>query len=238
MTSNKLKIIACVSMVLDHIGFVLFPNVMVFRYIGRLALPIFAFFIAEGCIHTRSKVKYFLQMLSLALFCQIFYIAEELMSGRISRVYLNVLFTFCLSIIVCVAYIAFVNSIKKGNKKKSVVLGLVFLASILFVVFCCKWLSLFAGITVIIDYGIVGALLPLWAVIFTDKKKRLIAFSLGTIIYCLGHAAMQPYVWYSLLALPLTSLYNGERGSKKLKWAFYLFYPLHFAVIYGISLLK
>ena len=238
MTSNKLKIIACVSMALDHIGFVLFPTVTVFRYIGRLALPIFAFFIAEGCIHTRSKVKYFLQMLSLALFCQIFYIAEELMSGTISRIYLNVLFTFCLSIVVSVAYISFVNSIKKGDKKKSVVFSVAFLASILFAVFCCTALTKIFGVKITVDYGIVGALLPLWAVIFTDKKKRLIAFSLGTIIYCLGHAATQPYVWYSLLALPLIALYNGERGSKKLKWAFYLFYPLHFAVIYGISLLK
>lgn len=238
MTSNKLKIIACVSMALDHIGFVLFPTITVFRYAGRLALPIFAFFIAEGCIHTRSKVKYFLQMLSLALFCQIFYIAEELMSGKISRIYLNVLFTFCLSIIVSVTYISFVNSIKKGDKKKSVVLGLAFLSSILFVVFCCTELTKIFGVKITVDYGIVGALLPLWAVIFTDKKKRLIAFSLGTIIYCLGHAATQPYIWYSLLALPLIALYNGERGSKKLKWAFYLFYPLHFAVIYGISLLK
>lgn len=238
MTSNKLKIIACVSMVLDHIGFVLFPNVMVFRYIGRLALPIFAFFIAEGCIHTRSKVKYLLQMLSLALFCQVFYIAEELMTGTISRIYLNVLFTFCLSIIVSVTYISFVNSIKKGDKKKSVVFSVAFLASILFVVFCCMALTKIFGVKITVDYGIVGALLPLWAVVFTDKKKRLISFSLGTIIYCLGHAATQPYVWYSLLALPLIALYNGDRGSKKLKWAFYLFYPLHFAVIYGISLLK
>lgn len=237
MTSNKLKIIACISMALDHIGFVFFPTVEIFRFIGRLALPIFAFFIAEGCIHTRSKIKYFLQMLILAVFCQIFYIAEELMSGRISRVYLNVLFTFCLSIIVCAAYLSFINNVKQGNKKKGLLFGLAFLASLGFVVFCCEWLSLFMGITVIVDYGIVGALLPLWAIIFTETKKRFISFSIGTIIYCLGHAAVQSYVWYSLLALPLIALYNGGRGSKKLKWGFYLFYPLHFAVIYGINLL-
>ena len=238
MTSNKLKIIACVSMVLDHIGFVLFPNVMVFRYMGRLALPIFAFFIAEGCLHTRSKVKYFLQMLSLALFCQVFHIAEELMNGKISRIYLNVLFTFCLSIIVCVMYISLVNAFKTGQKKKTALCFLAFLGSVALTVFCCTALTKIFGVKITVDYGIVGALLPLWAVIFTDKKKRLIAFSLGTIIYCLVHAATQPYVWYSLLALLLIALYNGERGSKKLKWAFYLFYPLHFAIIYGISLLK
>jgi len=32
-------------------------------------------------------------------------------------------------------------------------------------------------------------------------------------------------------------LYNGERGTKKLKWFFYFFYPLHFAIIYGIDLI-
>ena len=46
-----------------------------------------------------------------------------------------------------------------------------------------------------------------------------------------------PYTWFALLALPLLALYNGKRGTKKLKWVFYFFYPIHFAVIYGLDYL-
>ena len=41
--------------------------------------------------------------------------------------------------------------------------------------------------------------------------------------------------WWSLLAIPLLALYNGQRGRWKMKWFFYLFYPLHLVIIYGIS---
>ncbi len=40
LTANHLKLIACVTMLIDHIGFVFFPRVTVLRYIGRIAMPI------------------------------------------------------------------------------------------------------------------------------------------------------------------------------------------------------
>ena len=43
--------------------------------------------------------------------------------------------------------------------------------------------------------------------------------------------------WFALLSLPLLALYNGQRGKMKLKYLFYLYYPLHLAALYGISLL-
>ncbi|MBP5169373.1 MAG: TraX protein, partial [Oscillospiraceae bacterium] len=53
-----LKIIAMISMVFDHVGDMFFPGVMWLRMIGRLALPIFSFCIAEGFAHTRDRKKY------------------------------------------------------------------------------------------------------------------------------------------------------------------------------------
>ena len=55
-----LKMIATVAMLIDHIGAVLFPQIEILRIIGRIAFPIFAYMIAEGCVHTKSKKKYFL----------------------------------------------------------------------------------------------------------------------------------------------------------------------------------
>ena len=238
MTSNKLKIIACISMVLDHIGYLLFPNIILFRYLGRIALPIFAFFIAEGCLFTRNKIKYFLQVFALAIICQTFYIGEALTGGKISSIYLNVLFTFCLSMLCCCSFIKLTKEIQSGNKKAAAIYGGLFILAILFSVFCCTMPTKLFGIKITVDYGIIGVLLPLFAVVFKDKNKRFICFSLGVVVYCIARSFTEPYVWFALLTLPLMAFYNGERGSKKLKWAFYLFYPLHFAVIYGISLLK
>ena len=237
MTSNKLKIIACISMVLDHIGYLLFPNIIHFRYLGRIALPLFAFFVAEGCIYTRSKIKYFLQMLILGVACQLFYVGEAIASGQITEIYLNILFTFCLSVLVCSAFIYLKKAVQNKNKKQIALCGLLFALSIIFAAVCCAALTSIFGITITVDYGIEGVLLPLFAVMFKNKNKRLIAFSVGTVIYCLVRFSFQPYIWFSLLALPLLLVYNGKRGNKKLKWAFYLFYPLHFAAIYGISML-
>ena len=54
LNSNQLKLIAAVSMLLDHVGYFLFPTVTVFRILGRLAFPIFAFCISEGCRYTKT----------------------------------------------------------------------------------------------------------------------------------------------------------------------------------------
>ena len=236
MTSNKLKIIACISMACDHIGYLLFPNIIILRYLGRLALPIFAFFIAEGCFYTRSKFKYFIRMIILAVVCQLFYIGESLINGGISSIYLNILFTFSLSIMVCSAYLRLINAIKLGDKKKLAFNSALFIIAVCFAVFCCTSLTKVFGIDITFDYGIVGVLLPLSALIFNDKKLKLICFSVGVLIYCIVYSFTLNYVWFSLLSILLIAFYNGKRGSKKLKWVFYLFYPLHFALIYGIEI--
>ena len=46
LNNNQLKIIALISMVLDHVGLALFPKIELFRILGRLALPIYAYMIA------------------------------------------------------------------------------------------------------------------------------------------------------------------------------------------------
>ena len=65
-------------MLIDHIGVMLYPNIDTFRIIGRLSFPIFAFKIAEGCVHTKNKIKYFLWIFLLGILCQIvFYYVEK-----------------------------------------------------------------------------------------------------------------------------------------------------------------
>ena len=56
-----LKWIAIISMLIDHIGLVLFPEEQIFRIIGRLAFPIFAYTLTEGFLHTGNIKKYLIR---------------------------------------------------------------------------------------------------------------------------------------------------------------------------------
>ncbi|MBO5782826.1 MAG: conjugal transfer protein TraX, partial [Clostridia bacterium] len=49
LSGNSIKILAALAMVIDHVGLLFFPFDPVFRMIGRLAFPLFAYMIAEGC---------------------------------------------------------------------------------------------------------------------------------------------------------------------------------------------
>ena len=67
MTSFALKVLACISMFLDHVGYVIFGRMSFLNYIGRLAFPIFAYQISEGYSHTKNLKKYFLRLFVFAI---------------------------------------------------------------------------------------------------------------------------------------------------------------------------
>ena len=117
MNANKIKLIACISMLIDHMGFLLFPQYAWMRSVGRLAMPLFGFFIAEGTRYTSNRTRYFLRTFLLGIGCQAVYFAEEFLSGGVRSVYLNILFTLSISMLVCFAYVDFEKSLK--NKEKN-----------------------------------------------------------------------------------------------------------------------
>ena len=77
LTNNQLKIIAMISMLIDHVGVVLFPKLKILRIIGRLAFPIFAYMIAEGCQYTRNRFKYLLIIAGMGITYQVVYFIFE-----------------------------------------------------------------------------------------------------------------------------------------------------------------
>lgn len=239
MNSNKLKLIACISMLLDHAGILLFPEIAWLRYIGRLAMPIFAFFIAEGCRHTKNKIRYFIQVFVLGIVCQAVYIISDLVNGGVTQIYLNVLFTLALAIPLCCIFleVEMAKSKKTLTRAFYISLFVVYLLALAgFMYFCDNSVSL-VGIKVHLDYGLAGILLCFFPVITKERTKRLALFALGTFIYCLLMEGSLPFIWLSLAAIPLIALYNGKLGSKKFKWWFYAFYPIHFAVLYILNMI-
>lgn len=240
MTSNQIKLIACVSMLIDHIGLIFFPEIHLFRWIGRLAMPLFAFFIAEGCYYTSSPMRYFRRMFCLGVLCQLVYTAEQLLRGELHSVYLNILFTFSISALFCFALLIRKRSVRRRYTTEiffsTVLLIGGFLLLFVFDRFCTISQRVL-GVEVSLDYGIAGVLLPLFALPQRDRKKRMRNYAIGVILFALLLTPKMPYIWFSLLALPILWYYNGTRGDFKYKSFFYLFYPLHLAVLYGIHLL-
>ena len=54
LTGNQLKLLALFAMTCDHVGLQLLPQFIILRIIGRLAAPLFAYMIAEGCRYTQT----------------------------------------------------------------------------------------------------------------------------------------------------------------------------------------
>ena len=222
LTNNQLKIIAMLSMLADHIGVQLFPDLQILRIIGRLALPIFAYMIAEGCFYTKNKVKYLSLIAILATLCQIVYFIAD------GSLYLGILVVFSLSI--CLIFS--IDGFLKKKNAASFLLMLLTVAVVIFVVYACP--TLLYSYWYAVDYGIYGIILPV--VIYFAKKKWLKLVAAAAVLAALA-TTMESYQWYSLAAIPLLCLYNGQRGKANLKYLFYIFYPTHLAIIYLIDMI-
>jgi len=221
LTGNQLKIIAMIAMTCDHVGLQLLAQVQWLRWIGRLALPIYAYMIAEGCRHTRSREKYLLRLAGMAALCQIVYFFA------MGSLYQCILVTFSLS--VCV--ICIVDGLKKLKTPAILLVGP--LASIAVAAGCC-FVCLVLPLLVEgfeIDYGIWGVMLP---VLVYYGKGRWTWLAAGLVPLAMEFGGNQ---WLALLAIPLIMQYNGQRGSANIGRLFYWYYPLHLVAIYGLSLL-
>ena len=234
LSSNMLKIIAAALMLVDHIGMLLFPNIIIFRIIGRLSFPIFAFLIAEGCKHTRSKLRYFLTVFSFGAAIQAVY------SIFTKSLDMNILLTFSVSIAIICALSDFKGRVyaEDTTRAKLILSGL----SVIALIFASYAVSLFVRF----DYGFIGFMTPVAASLFHKPKNAPYMFdrldtlpvslaSMGVSLLFLSFSN-QPIQFFSLLSLPILMLYSGERGRFRMKYFFYLFYPLHLLLLYGISL--
>lgn len=240
MNRNQLKIIACLSMLIDHIGLILFPDIEVFRVIGRLAMPVFAFFIGEGCYHTKNKKAYFLRVFVLGLICQTVYIIEAAINGG-NGFYLNILLTFSVSILLCYLLLYAEKKLEASERKKSLLLivlaglfALAFLTEKGLVVLC----DTIFDINLMFDYGFTGVCLPMFALLSREKKNKMLFFTYGLLIFCgVNYQGNLPWALSAVASLVLLWLYNGKGGERNLKYFFYAFYPLHLVVIYMADML-
>ncbi len=220
LSGNALKLIAIVIMTIDHIGVQMFPNILLLRIIGRLAFPIFAYMIAEGCTYTKDRGKYLITIAVFAAVCQIVYLVA------MQSLYMCILVTFSLSVIL-------IYSIDNARKRKTVLSWALCIAAFAAVFFIAYILPKYFKVGDFrIDYDFSGILVPVLIYLGRNKKEKLILAAAALLLLSATHGWIQ---WYCLLALPLLALYNGKRGKLKMKYLFYLYYPLHLAALHFIS---
>ena len=82
LPQEGLKLIACITMLIDHIGAVFFPSLILLRIIGRLSFPIYCFLLAEGAAHTKHAPRYALRLLLCALISELPY--DLAFSGKLT----------------------------------------------------------------------------------------------------------------------------------------------------------
>lgn len=199
-----LKWIAVITMIIDHVGMGLFPQYPIMRIIGRFAFPIYCFLLVEGAMHTSNKRKYLTRLLLFALISEIPF--NLVLSG--TPFYLtrqNIFFTLFLGL----AAVFLLES--KMNKVFSLSLAVI-------LCFVARFMH--------VDYGGAGVLFILIFYIFRNYPlMRAFAFVIATMtIY-------QGIQWYAILALIPISCYNGKQGPK-MKYFFYLVYPIHLLILY------
>lgn len=127
MTGFGLKIIALITMLLDHIKYAIpATDVFVTQYFGRISFPIFAFLITEGYIHTRSRKKYIKRLLIFAIISQVpFMLFRTLVADKLM---LNILFTFLLAILGIEIFDYFKNNTEMNKILRSSIVIISFLA--------------------------------------------------------------------------------------------------------------
>lgn len=223
ISQEMLKLIACVTMLIDHIGVAIierlsFPGMVpcyfVCRIIGRVAFPIYCFLLVEGMRRTKSPLKYILRLGVGVLLSELPF--DLIFRGGFSWTYQSVMVTLTLGAVMLLC-------IQKTDKKWLQALLVVPFAVLAELAKC--------------DYG--G-----WGIAMIAAFALLDKFSLQFVGVLLVSALMPSAgisvfgVFFSIelvaiLAMLPIRFYSGRKLSynKAIQWAFYLFYPAHLLIL-------
>lgn len=207
--NDIIKLVALIAMTLDHIGWVLFPDVYIFRLIGRIAFPLFAYQLGISYRHTHNKLWLAARLLLFGLISQPIF-------GMLSDGRVNVFFTllYCLAIFWCCDHFGVAGK----------VLG--------FALAVASWKLQF------MDNAFYGMLCAFGYYVFPmhhRDEKMLIGFAyqvMVTFLYCsLLNAKLQIYALAALIFI----LYPFKKRILLPKYVFYIYYPAHLFVLWGIQ---
>ena len=222
LDTNFLKLVAILSMTIDHVGAVFFPQYPVFRWIGRMAFPLFCYCMTVGMLYTHDIRRYLGRLGLFALISQPFWILAfnyQDFWGNLTN--LNIFFTLFMSLLTV-----------WGFQQK-------------------KWPLFVAGVLILslinFDYALTGVILML--IFYLCRNRPALGAALYTLSYLPALAGGSPedplsftlgpvcasFEIFCLLALPLIYCNTNVRPRIP-KWFFYAFYPAHLLVIFLLRL--
>lgn len=262
LNSNQIKIIAIITMIIDHVGYYFESHMqnyiyIALRIIGRVSMPLFSFLIVQGFFYTKNLKKYILRIFSVALITQLsIFLVSMLDKNRINlsvNTQLNILFSYTLSLIT-LWVIHEKNIVEKYTYNQNMFIKI-------FIIFIIIGVFVFIPI----DYGVY---VPLFIVmlylierlkitIYLEKQnnnmsmKKMLTSFISEKNIKLGYFALitialliiivesgNNMYWYMLFSIIPISMYNGKRGnkSKNINLAFYSIFPIHHFLLYFLSL--
>lgn len=240
ISQEGLKLIACVTMLIDHIGAVLgyewymvrsmaagvhlqnlWDLYMLMRIIGRIAFPIYCFMLVEGAYRTRNPRKYGARLAVGVLLAEIPF--DLAFSGgwdwSSNSVMITLLLGFCM-----------IEAMKRVKILWKCLLVIPF------------W---FLAEKMMTDYAGHGILIIAFLALIKDMPYERLLRALG-MIPLLAFGATIPLGYgkiylelFGLIALIPISCYSGKKRtySKAAQWAFYLFYPVHLMLLWFLRVL-
>ena len=232
LTSEKLKILAMGTMLLDHAAAAiifgsglnemspLVENIgIAMRLIGRMAFPLYAFLLVQGFMWTRDWSRYVVRVALFALISEIPFnlvLTGDLWYSRAQ----NTMMTMLIGLI-CMRML---NTLEKKFCKSTV--SEKFLGSVLAI-----WsvaVSMVAAELMHTDYGAMGILLVVVLFVFRYRPAELVAAGCLAAVLIYGFGFEVLFAW---IAFFFISRYNGERG-RKLGLMPYVFYPVHLLAVW------
>ena len=235
--TNLLKLVAMISMLIDHTGKMFFSQYRIMRIIGRLAFPLYAYCIAVGGVYSKIKLKYLSRILLMGLISQPFYAVAlahtvpAMYAVRFADNPLGAVMNF------------YVQSWAVPNIMLTLALGLMLIWSLREGQYVC---ALSVALLVwkaqnAVNYGWRGvALIALfyltishwWVSLPVMSAYMLWWGSQGASYHMFG--ASFGIQMFAILALPLVYIPTWSKLRIN-KWVYYLFYPAH---LIGIMLIE
>lgn len=225
LTGSDLKLIAIIAMTADHLASVIWPGygrqwwLLLIHAFGRLAAPIFWYFIAEGWHYTRNRKKYAERLLLLAV---ISHFAYNFAFGIPFIPFQTTVFnqtSVIWPLFWGVVTLSVLESVKWKQWQKTVALLVICV-----ITFCADWscIAVLAIVQISENRG--------------NFKRQMIGMMVCVAMYALVYVLFIDPVYgviqmFTALTIPLLARYNGEKGSARGgRWLFYVYYPLHLIV--------
>lgn len=213
LSQETLKLIACLTMLLDHIGVILIQSTGL-RIVGRISFPIFCFLLVEGVYHTSNPRKYGTRLLISVFLSELAYDLARF--GQWNWQKNSVMITLFLGFV----------ALSVIKSKNSILLKVLLVCGVLVAARFLGGDYGWFGVIVILMFGLTRRL----------PFRNLIQLACLLLLFVLYKGGIASYAVFAIIPI---ALYSGKKvtSSKAAQWAFYLFYPVHLLVLYFIGLL-